>query len=82
MNLLCPTCRRSTPHRVLLHTIPAKMMCYECGTFGEYRVPSVPAVKAPANKRHPSCQRCYSAVVGGDCLFGECIEGNKPATPS
>jgi hypothetical protein len=82
MDLPCPTCRRTTPHRVLLHTTPAKMMCYECGTYGEYKVPTVPLVKSPTTKRGALCQRCYSAAAGGDCLFGECIEGDKATDPS
>jgi hypothetical protein len=76
MTLWGRRCRRHTPHRVLLHTVPATTMCYVCTEYEFRPIPitrSVRPKQAPHAEKSPSCQRCYSGSVGGDRQFGDCI---------
>jgi hypothetical protein len=84
MTFPCPRCRRNTPHRVLWHTTPPTTMCYMCNEYDSRPIPTVlwprPQQVTPT-KRPRLCQRCYSGSVGGDCVFGTCLEADKPTDP-
>ena len=84
MTLWCRKCRRNTSHRVLLHTTRPKTMCYMCNAYDSRPIPTVPRVRpqqVPSGEQPRLCHRCYSGAAGGDCLFGTCIEGDKPTDP-